>query len=61
MTGEGLFNTFATNKQSSMQIHRPYRGQLVTAALRAMLTMRISNLGSARLNPARLVPVGPDS
>lgn len=40
---------------------RPHLGQLVTAALRALLTMGIPNPGPARLNSARLSPMGPDS
>ena len=58
--GERL-DAFATNKQSSMQTHRPHLGQLVTAALRALLTMGTPNPGPARLNSARLAPMGPDS
>lgn len=56
MLGKGHFDACATNKQSSMQIHRPHLGQLVRAALRALLLFGTTSPGSARLNPARLTP-----
>lgn len=52
MIGEVHFNDFATNKQSSMQTHKPHLGQLVTAALRASLLTGTPSPGQARLNPA---------
>lgn len=57
MMGNGPFNAFATNKQSSMQIHRPHLGWLVSVALRALLLIGTSSPGPARLNPARLTPM----
>lgn len=54
MMGKGHFDAFATNKQSSMQIHRPHLGQWVRAALRALLLIGTPSPGPARMNPARL-------